>query len=310
MAKILITGGAGFIGAGIANHFMAKGDDVWLLDRLTYAADRTRLNGPHTIFPIDIRQPFDFGMYDFDYILHLAAETHVDKSIADPLLFVHSNVLGTAHMLEFARKQTKLKAFLYFSTDEVLGPAPGDTLYKEWDRYNSGNPYSATKAGAEELTLAYGNTYKLPVLITHTMNVFGPTQHAEKFIPSTVRKVLAGEEVIIHGNPDRTKAGSRFYIHVDNVAHAVDFVLENGQIQDKYNIVGEKEVDNMALAQTIADILGKPLHYKLVDFHSSRPGHDLRYGLDGTKLREMGWELPQSFETSLRATVEAIRGKL
>lgn len=310
MVKILITGGAGFIGACVANHFISKGDDVWLLDRMTYAADKSRLTGSQVIYPIDIRQPFDIGVYDFDYILHLAAETHVDNSIKDPLLFVHTNVLGTAHMLEFARKQKHLKAFLYFSTDEVFGPAPGKTLYKEWDRYNSGNPYSATKAGGEELVLAYGNTYKLPVIITHTMNVFGPTQHPEKFIPSTVAKILKGETVIIHANEDKTKAGSRFYIHCDNVAKAVDFVLQNGKLQEKYNIVGEIEVDNLTLAQGIATILNKPLKHKMVDFHSSRPGHDLRYGLDGTKLQKMGWKLPNSFEHSLITTVREIAKNL
>jgi dTDP-glucose 4,6-dehydratase len=285
---------------------------VDVLDSITYAADPSRLDCPVQTYMCDISQPINTRIVNrqYDYILHLAAETHVDNSITDPLRFVYTNVVGTANMLEFARKQRKLKAFLYFSTDEVFGPAPSGVLYSEWDRYNSGNPYSATKAGAEELTLAYGNTYKLPIIITHTMNVFGHKQHSEKFIPSTVRKILNGEKVIIHANKTRTHAGSRFYIHTDNVAHAIDFVLENGRTQDKYNIVGEQEIDNLSLAQMIADTLEKPLKYELVDFHSSRPGHDLRYGLDGTKLADMGWTIPDSFEDSLRATVKAIRDNL
>ena len=303
MHKVLVTGGAGFIGAAVANHLTKQGYQVTVLDALTYAADISRLKPTiHDIIVHDITAPIpDIGQ--FDYILHLAAETHVDNSITDPLRFVKTNVLGTANMLEFARKQTDLVMFLYFSTDEVFGPAPGKTLYKEWDRYNSGNPYSATKAGGEELVLAYGNTYRLPVVITHTMNVFGPTQHEEKFIPSTIYKILKGETVIIHSNAGRTRAGSRFYIHANNVARAVEFVMDKGKLQDKYNIVGEREVDNLTLAQMIAELLNKPLYHRMVDFHSSRPGHDLRYGLDGAKLAELGWRPKDSFERGLAKTV-------
>jgi dTDP-glucose 4,6-dehydratase len=299
--KYLVTGGAGFIASNLVNYLQTKGHEVDVLDSLTYASDTNRLDKVH-IYTYDFTQPIRLNK-QYDYILHLGAETHVDNSITDPLLFVRSNVMGTANMLEFARSQTDFKCFLYFSTDEVFGPAPTGILYKEWDRYNSGNPYAASKAGAEELTLAYGNTYKLPVMITHTMNVFGPSQHKEKFIPSTISKILRGQPVVIHANKDKTKAGSRFYIHADNVAKAVEFVLDNGSLQDKYNIVGEREVDNLELAKMIAIILGKELKYELVDFHSSRPGHDLRYGLDGSKLYKMGWRLSDSFEDSLVKTV-------
>jgi dTDP-glucose 4,6-dehydratase len=136
------------------------------------------------------------------------------------------------------------------------------------------------------------------------MNVFGPMQHPEKFVPSTIRKVRDGEVVTIHSNKDRTKAGSRYYIHADHVADAVRFVLKNGKTGDKYNIVGQVEVDNLELAQMIADIQGKPLRYEMVDFHSQRPGHDLRYALDGSKLEAMGWKPPDSFTGSMRQTVE------
>jgi dTDP-glucose 4,6-dehydratase len=205
-------------------------------------------------------------------------------------------------MLDFARKKD-LRKFVYFSTDEVFGPAPQGTLFREWDRYHSGNPYSASKAGGEELCLAYANTYKLPVLITHTMNAFGERQHPEKFIPLVISKVLNGETVTIHSNPEKTKAGSRFYIHCRNIASAIDFLLKNGKV-DKYNIVGEKEVNNLELAQFISRVVGKPLKYEMVDFHSSRPGHDLRYALDGTKMKKMGWRLPLTFEDSLEKTIK------
>lgn len=306
--KILVSGGLGFIGSAVVNHFQAQGHTVHMLDNYTYAADPTRLDNPQPqmVYKFDITQPIISRLLpnDYDYILHLAAETHVDNSIEDPLRFVRTNVLGTANMLEFARQCENLKGFLYFSTDEVFGPAPGSVLYKEWDRYNSGNPYSAAKAGGEELTLAYGNTYKLPIIITHTMNAFGPSQHIEKFIPKTINDILSGNKVIIHADQTKTIPGSRFYIHTKNIASAVDFVLQNGKTQDKYNIVGEREVTNLEVAELIAKHLDKTLNYELVDFHSSRPGHDLRYGLDGAKLAAMGWKPEDKFEEGLRETVD------
>lgn len=239
-----------------------------------------------------------------DYILHIGAETHVDNSIEDPEPFVRSNVLGTMHLLNFARKQPNLKWFVYFSTDEVFGPAPEGVKYKEWDRYNSGNPYAASKAGGEELALAYANTYKLPLFITHTMNCYGERQHPEKFIPKVIKSVLKGETVTIHADQTKTKAGSRFYIHCRNVADALLFLLDHAEQREKYNIVGEKEIDNLELAKFIAKVVGKPLKYELTDFHSQRPGHDLRYALDGDKLKSMGWEPPKTIEDSLKKTIE------
>ena len=164
-----------------------------------------------------------------DTILHLAAGSHVDRSIDDPMSFVMDNVVGTCNLLNYARNVDTLEKFVYFSTDEVFGPAPDGVDYKEWDRYNSGNPYSATKAGAEELCLSFNNTYKMPMMITHCMNVFGERQHPEKYIPSTIRKVRDGEKVIIHANKDLTRAGSRYYIHAENVCSAVDFLLEKAK---------------------------------------------------------------------------------
>lgn len=303
MNKVLVTGGAGFIGSVLANHLTKRGYEVEILDFETYAADVTRLNG-QVLHCMDIKEPIHLSQ-QYDYILHLAAETHVNNSIKDPLLFVQTNVVGTANVLEFARTQKHLNKFLYFSTDEVFGPALNGWDYKEWDRYNSGNPYSASKAGGEELALAYGNTYKLPIVVTHTMNAFGPSQHEEKFIPGTIRKVAMGEKVIIHADQHKKTPGSRFYIHVQDIAEAVEFVMTRGELQDKYNIVGSKETTNLEVAQTIAKLLGKPLDYELVDFHSSRPGHDLRYALDGKKLADMGWQPRISFEDGILEVIES-----
>jgi dTDP-glucose 4,6-dehydratase len=316
---ILITGGAGFAGHHLVEHLLKNTDwDIIILDKLSYASngfDRLRDIQAYTdsrvkTFATPLDKLNEAGIEkeigNVNFIVHMAASTHVDNSITNPYEFIESNVLGTYHILEFARRQSNLEKFIYFSTDEVFGPAPVGTNYKEWDRYNSGNPYSATKAGGEELALAWSNTFKVPVFVTHTMNLFGERQHPEKYIPLVIKKVLTGETVMVHGTPDKKNSGTRFYIHCRNMSAAVLHLLKNQPFTgkaDKFNIVGEKEVSNLQLAQLIADILGKPLNYEIVDFHSSRPGHDLRYALDGSKLRSLGWAPPNTFEESLTKTV-------
>lgn len=330
--RVLITGGAGFIGSHIVEHILRNTDwEIVSLDRLNVSGNYNRFTDMdcwskegHRVKPIvhDLRCTVNDQVAaqigEVDYILHLAASTHVDRSISDPMGFVLDNVVGTTNVLQFARQQKNLKTFLYFSTDEVFGPAPEGTAYKEWDRYNSGNPYAAAKAGGEEMVLAFANTYRLPCIITHTMNVYGERQHPEKFIPMTIKKILQGEKILIHSNKDRTKAGSRFWIHGRNVAGAILFLLNLKREDylgnefkgaDKYNIVGEKEIDNLTMAQLIhgfifEDKITNPLNYEMTDFHSSRPGHDLRYGLNGEKMKYLGWSLPVNFEESLRKTIQ------
>lgn len=316
MTSVLITGGAGFIGSHLVEHILRNTDwRIVVLDRLDCSGNLNRLTEMgcwqserqrvrfiwHDLkAPISDQLAAQIG--DVDSVLHLAAGTHVDRSIDAPMEFVLDNVVGTANLLDYARK-VRPDRLLYFSTDEVFGPAQDGVFHKEWDRYKSANPYAASKAGAEELCLAYANTYRLPVLITHCMNVFGERQHPEKFVPGTIAKVHAGEKVLIHADATRTRPGSRFYIHARNVADAVLFVLKHGEVGDKFNIVGEREVTNLEMASLIARFVGMPLDYDLVDFHSSRPGHDLRYALDGGKLAAMGWTPPVSFEKSLEHVV-------
>jgi len=312
--KALITGGAGFIGHHLVEELLNYTDwDLTLIDRLDISGNLNRLaevgavkNPRVRFFYHDLRAPLNGQLVSqlggpFDHIIHLAAATHVDRSIADPLSFVEENVVGTCNLLNYAR-QVGCGRLLYFSTDEVFGSAPPGVAYKEWDRYKSTNPYSASKAGGEELAIAFHNTYGVPALITHTMNVMGERQHPEKFIPSTIRKIRDGETVQIHSNPERTKAGSRFYIHAKAVADAVLFVLQNGVPGDKYNIVGEREVDNAELAKSIAFIMSEGLRYELTG-DGNRPGHDLRYALDGSKLARMGWRPPATFQQALFKTV-------
>jgi dTDP-glucose 4,6-dehydratase len=314
MTKILITGAAGFIGHHVVQAVLERTDwHVTLIDRLDTSGNLNRLaeigaaKNPRVRFVYhDLRAPFNKQLAaqlgSFEHIIHLAAATHVDRSIDCPMEFVLDNVVATCNILDFARD--RCGKFLHFSTDEVFGPAPPGTAYREDDRYRSGNPYAATKAGAEELAVSYHNTYGLPVLITHTMNVIGPRQHPEKMVPGTIARVRDGELVTIHADKTRTKAGSRFYIDAREVADAVLFLLKHGQIGEKYNIVGEREMNNLELAERIADAQGQHLNYEMVDFHSSRPGHDLRYALDGAKLRKMGWAPQHSIEDAIHDIVE------
>ena len=195
--------------------------------------------------------------------------------------------------------------FVNFSTDEVYGPAPVGKDFKEFEYHYPTNPYAASKSAQEKIGISYSNTYGVPLINTHTMNIFGERQHPEKFIPLVIKKVLAGEEVTIHANKEKTQAGSRFYLHARNLADALLHILNLGyKGYDEWNIAGLKEIDNLSLAQMISEYVGKPLRYKMVDFHSSRPGHDLRYAIDSSKLIASGYKFPKDLEESLKKTVE------
>lgn len=331
MTRALITGAAGFVGHHLVEHLLHSTDwELVLIDKLAYSSNgmsrlrdirafeqyRSRLQ----MFAVDVSYPISYGVEkeigNVDYILHIAAESHVDRSIEDPRPFVINNVIGTMEMLQLARRQNRLKAFLYFSTDEVFGPCyEGSPDFKEWARHNPTNPYSASKACGDSLALAWANSYNLPVIVSNCMNIFGERQHPEKFIPMVVKKILRSENVQIHSDASRSKAGSRFYIHARNVASAVQFILEKMtppigmKLRDKINITGEQEVDNLTLVKTIHGYMEKHLQRKfdlkteLVDFHSSRPGHDLRYAINGAKLATLGWIHPKTFQESLEKTV-------
>ena len=320
--RILITGGAGFIAHHVIDKILSTTDwEIITLDRLDFSGNLNRLDEVVSSYPKSERKRVRVIHHDLkaelnpeitatigkvDYISHLAAGSHVDRSISYPLEFVMDNVVGTAHILDYARKLDYLDKFVYFSTDEVFGPAPIGINYKENDRYNSTNPYSATKAGAEELVVAYENTYGLPSLITHTMNVFGERQNPEKYIPMVIKRVRDNEQVTVHANSEKTIAGSRHYIHAEDVADALLFLYnydlssigsdETGAKCQKFNIVGKDEIDNLQLAEFIAKTQNKELNYEMVDFHSQRPGHDLRYALDGSKMAKMGWTPESAFE--------------
>ena len=326
--KILITGGAGFIAHHVIDKILSTTDwEIITLDRLDFSGNLNRLKEVVSSYPqieqkrvivvhhdlkAELNPEISASIGKIDYISHLAAGSHVDRSITYPLEFVMDNMVGTANILDYARKLDYLERFAYFSTDEIFGPAPKGVNYKENDRYNSTNPYSATKAGAEELVVAFENTYGLPSLITHTMNVFGERQNPEKYIPMVIKKVRDNETVTVNANKEKTIAGSRHYIHAEDVADALLFLYNydistikpdnTGAKCQKFNIVGKDEIDNLQLAKFIAKTQDKDLNYEMVDFHSQRPGHDLRYALDGSKMEKMGW-VPKSAYEQLETTI-------
>ena len=330
MKRVLITGGAGFIAHHVIEYIIQKTDwEIVSLDRLDFSGNLNRLADILKNCTAEDRQRVKIVWHDLkaelnpmivkeigdiNIVLHLAAGSHVDRSIEFPMEFVMDNVVGTVNLLQYARELPNLERFVYFSTDEVFGPAPEGVSYSERDRYNATNPYSASKAGGEEMCIAFENTYKMPIVITHTMNVFGERQHPEKFIPLCIQRVRDGERIYIHSNPEKTKAGSRHYIHARDVADGLMFVLNldtsklekdfGGAKCPKFNLVGVEEVDNLSLAKMIADIQGKPLNYELVDFHSQRPGHDLRYAMSGDYLKSLGWEPKIKLSERLKEVVD------
>ena len=252
---VLITGGCGFIGHHFVEHIYVNTDwNIIVLDKLTYAShglERLRdtgalKNGRVKTFTYDLSHPLSIGLKkelgDVNYIVHMAADTHVDNSISTPVPFIKNNVMSTVHMLEYARSLKNLEIFFYFSTDEVYGPALGNKLFMEDERHNPTNPYSASKSGAEQICVAYHNTYDVPVMRINVMNAMGERQHVEKFIPKVIKKVLNNEKVEIHSYPDKKTSGTRYYIHARNIAAGVLFLLENGTIGESYNLTGEKEV--------------------------------------------------------------------
>jgi|694.fasta_scaffold46102_6 dTDP-glucose 4,6-dehydratase len=317
--RVLLTGGAGFIGHHLLEHLWKNTDwEIVVLDRLDSAgnlnritdiecfdANKHRLKVVYHNLRASINQSVARNIGPIDIILHLAAASHVNRSISDPMSFVEDNVVGTVNLLQYARGLKNLKTFVNFSTDEVFGPAPDGVSFKEDDRYNSGNPYAASKAAAEEFCVAFHNTYGLPVINTHTMNVFGERQDPEKFVPMTIRKVMAGETVFIHSDQTCTRSSSRFYIHARNVAAAVLHILKHGsRAGEKYNIAGEMELTNLEVAFIIADTLGQKLNYVMVSpDKSDRPGVDMRYALDDSKMKSLGWKIPMPLSESLKSTI-------
>ena len=334
MKTVLVTGGAGFIGHHVIRRLLKHEEfNIISMDRLDFSGNLNRLAELGQEFGTDAMQRLRVIYHDLraeinsqlagqigpvDIVIHMAAGSHVTRSIENPMLFVQDNVIGTCNLLDYARKYLpNLEKFINFGTDEVFGSAPEGVEYKEYDRYNSRSPYSATKAAAEELCVAYENTFGMPIYCTHTMNVFGERQSPEKFIGIAMRKILADEPVTIHCDEQTgTQSGLRHWVHAADVADATRFIMDlphkkfplaenfGGVTCPKFNIVGQQEVSNLAVAEKIASVLGKKLTCTMVGYDTQRPGHDFRYALSGEYMKQLGWEPKYSFDTRIEQMVK------
>jgi dTDP-glucose 4,6-dehydratase len=342
--RLLLTGAGGFVGHHTLEHLLLNTDwEIICTDSFRHAGKTDRISevlerfdtpdkNRVSVVTHDLIAPFSAQLAQkigpLDYIISMASESHVDRSIAEPADFILNNTQLILNLLEFHRTYTPDAIFLQVSTDEVYGPAPKGYNHKENETHVPSNPYSASKSAQESIATSYWRTFGTPLIITNTMNIIGERQDPEKYVPKTILRTLNGETNEIHSSPEG-EPGSRFYLHARNQADALLYLLNTYTEQDpndskhwnslhdeplryvngaarppKFNVVGEREVNNLELAQFIASSLGKELKYELVSFHASRPGHDLRYALDGFKLGALGWKAPISLEDSLHRTVQ------
>lgn len=333
--RVLITGADGFIGSHAMEHLLAT--TAWELvllcsftkggmsPRITSSEHYQRYKHRVAVLYHDLRGPIDdvtrrlIGE-DCDAAIHFAAASHVDTSIEAPVPFIMNNVAVTLNLLEWARKQAALRIFIQISTDEVYGPAPTGHAHAEWEPIIPSNPYAASKAACEAIAIGHWRTYGVPVVLSNTMNNVGEKQHPEKFVPKIIWSLLRGEPVTVHAIRSGVGwvSGSRYYLHARNHADACRWLIERDTVSaynapnreapfadrpDRWNIVGEVEIANDELVRMIAGMMGRPPMLAYVDAHSARPGHDLRYALDGSKIAAAGWTAPVAFEESLRRTV-------
>ena len=319
--KILVTGGAGFIGSAVVRLAVSRGHEVVNLDALTYAANLANVaeaagSNLYSFEQADIRdrEALDriFATHNPDVVMHLAAESHVDRSIDGPGAFIETNILGTYNLLEAARANWLARGrperfrFHHISTDEVFGSLGETGQFTEETPYDPRSPYSASKAGSDHLVRAWHETYGLPVVLTNCSNNYGPYHFPEKLVPVVILKALAGESIPVYGDGGNV----RDWLYVEDHADALLLVAEKGELGRSYNIGGENEAKNIDLVRTICAHMdelnpsGAP-HERLITFVTDRPGHDRRYAIDPTRIRdELGWRPSVTVEEGLRRTVE------
>jgi len=324
MKKILITGGAGFIGSHVVRLFVNKYVDyqIFNLDSLTYAGNIKNIsdleNAPnYTFIKGDINDAVGidnlFEKHQFDSVIHLAAESHVDKSISDPLIFVKTNIIGTLNLLNAFKKtwknDYKQKRFYHISTDEVYGSLGLDekSFFLETSPYSPNSPYAVSKASSDHFVRAYGTTYGIPFVISNCSNNYGPNQFPEKLIPLSINNIINSKPIPIYGDGNYT----RDWLFVKDHAGAIDLIFHQSKDNQTYNIGGDNQWKNIDLIQLLCKLLDKKLHrmegtsQKLISFVKDRPGHDKRYAIDTSKIKnDLGWKPSVSFEQGLEITVD------
>jgi len=315
---VLITGGAGFIGSHVVKHFLADSRyHIYNLDKLTYAGNLNNLtelqqNENYTFIQGDITDsPFIqnlFKKHSFKHIIHLAAESHVDRSISDPLVFAKTNILGTLNLLHsFKATHQKGGIFYHISTDEVYGTLGETGLFTETSPYQPNSPYAASKASSDHFVRAYAETYKLPVIVSNCSNNYGPNQFPEKFIPVCIQAIVNNKSIPIYGDGDYT----RDWLYVADHAAAIKMILEEGKSGETYNIGGLNEWKNIDLVKVLIRETDKALgrsegaSLPLITFVKDRPGHDKRYAIDNAKImRELQWKPEHTFEEGIVKTID------
>jgi dTDP-glucose 4,6-dehydratase len=322
MRKILITGGAGFIGSHVVRRIVNEYPDYQIcnLDLLTYAGNLENVkdieNKPNYSFIKGniADEAFIAGLFEkngFDGVIHLAAESHVDRSIADPLAFVKTNVIGTMTLLNAAKKawagSFEGKRFYHVSTDEVYGSLGETGLFTEETPYDPNSPYSASKASSDHFVRAYGETYGLPYVVTNCSNNYGPNHFPEKLIPLFINNIIANKPLPVYGDGKYT----RDWLYVEDHARAIDLVFHKGKNHETYNIGGFNEWQNIDLVRLLCRLMDKRLgrpegtSAQLITYVKDRPGHDLRYAIDASKInRELGWSPSVTFEQGLEKTID------
>ena len=307
--KLVVTGGAGFIGSNFVHRTLAAHPDWKLLviDKLTYAGNLKNLESGLQCGRCEFQQTdiCDLSIVDLlcgcDAVVHFAAESHVDRSIKDAAAFVRTNVEGTYNLVQASRK-ARVSRFIHVSTDEVYGSLGDEGEFTEDSPIQPNSPYAATKAASDLLVLAYVRTHAFPAIVTRCSNNYGPYQFPEKFIPLMIAQTLAGQRLPVYG----TGANVRDWIHVSDHCDAIEIVLKQGRVGEVYNIGGGREMRNIDVARLILKRLGQPEN--LIEFVKDRPGHDLRYALNCDKLSgETGWKAEISFEQGLAATIDWYR---